>query len=202
MAFTIRCIKTAFNHSIKVVHRAPLVLSCRNYVLKYVDPTKYAINEIKIIEDEDPHAVKIIEKHGKAWHLLDNGRTASLAHTVSGDFNIVKGLSRSFTMHFPETAKLAKKENPLGSVAVLQNKEHFVYYLIIRENWWDRGAYRPMRESLTAMRDHALKHSVENIAMGRLGSLEGGLDFREILKDLKNIFYDTGISLTIYPRRT
>lgn len=41
--------------------------------------------------------------------MLDNGRTASLAHTVSGDFNIVKGLSRSFTMHFPETAKLAKK---------------------------------------------------------------------------------------------
>ena len=59
-----------------------------------------------------------------------------------------------------------------------------------------------MRESLTAMKEHALKHQVKNIALGRLASHKAGLDFREILKDIKNIFYDTDITLTVYSRRT
>lgn len=59
-----------------------------------------------------------------------------------------------------------------------------------------------MRESLQAMKQHAVENQVTNIAMGRLGAQDDGLDFREILPELKKIFYDTSITLSIYFRRT
>lgn len=59
-----------------------------------------------------------------------------------------------------------------------------------------------MRESLQAMKQHAVENQVTNIAMGRLGAQDDGLDFREILPELKKIFYDTNITLSIYFRRT
>ena len=59
-----------------------------------------------------------------------------------------------------------------------------------------------MRESLVAMREHAVDHGVENITMGRLGSYEDGLDFTHIYKDMKEIFYDSPLSLTVYLRTT
>lgn len=59
-----------------------------------------------------------------------------------------------------------------------------------------------MRESLQAMKQHAVENQVTNIAMGRLGAQDDGLDFREILLEFKKIFYDTNITLSIYFRRT
>lgn len=59
-----------------------------------------------------------------------------------------------------------------------------------------------MRESLQAMKQHAVENQVTNIAMGRLGAQDDGLDFREILPELKKVFYDTNITLSIYFRRT
>ena len=59
-----------------------------------------------------------------------------------------------------------------------------------------------MRESLQAMKQHAVENQVTNIAMGRLGAQDDGLDFREILPELKKIFYNTNITLSIYFRRT
>ena len=59
-----------------------------------------------------------------------------------------------------------------------------------------------MRESLQAMKQHAVENQVTNIAMGRLGAQDDGLDFREILPELKKVFYNTNITLSIYFRRT
>ena len=59
-----------------------------------------------------------------------------------------------------------------------------------------------MRESLEALRRHALNNDVKTIAIGRLGSQNDGLNFDEVLKDVKKIFYDSGITFIIYPRRT
>ena len=78
----------------------------------------------------------------------------------------------------------------------------FLLLQVIREFWWDRGAYRPLREALQAMRKHANENGVTDITMGRLGAQDDGLDFRDILPDLQEVFYDSNITLSIYFRRT
>lgn len=52
------------------------------------------------------------------------------------------------------------------------------------------------------MRQHALENDVKSIAMGRLGAQEDGLDFNEVTKELKTIFYDSDMDLIVYARRT
>jgi len=194
----VRCFKSSL-----AVNKGILGFARRNYVLKYVDPTKYNIDDIKVIQDDDPKSVKMLEKHGKAWHIMDEGRNASVAQTVSADFDMLNGLAREFAKHFKvNQQELKEKGYPLGSCVPVQNGRHYIYYLIIRENWWDRGAYRPMRESLSAMKTHAIENNVENIVMGRLGSQDDGLDFREILPDIKETFYATDLTLSFYTRRT
>ena len=44
--------------------------------------------------------MKILDKHGKAWHIINEGKTASLAQTVSADFDMFSGLAREFVVHF------------------------------------------------------------------------------------------------------
>ncbi|XP_002166570.2 ADP-ribose glycohydrolase OARD1 isoform X1 [Hydra vulgaris] len=193
-----------FKNDLRVLQGLSLVCG-RNYALKYVDPTRYNIDHVKVIKDEDPLAVNIIEKHGKAWHICEEGRNASIAHTVSGDFDLNNGLLREMSLYFADIInqeELESRKSPLGSIVPIKNGDHFLYFLVIRENWWDRGAYRPMRESLEALRVHALNNNVKTIAIGRLGSQNDGLDFGVIIKDIKKIFYDSGITLIIYPRRT
>lgn len=48
-------------------------------------------------------AVRIIEKEGKAWHILDEGRSSSLAQTVSGDFDMYNGMAREFLKFYKQT---------------------------------------------------------------------------------------------------
>ncbi|XP_066917894.1 uncharacterized protein [Clytia hemisphaerica] len=171
---------------------------------KYIDHTKYSINDVFVLPKNDPSEVQIIEKHGKAWHLFQEAKTSSIVHTVSGDFDMYNGLAREFAVNFKQTDQKALNEHnfPLGSVAVLPNGDHFIYYLVIRESWWDRGAYRPLREALNSMRKHAAENDVRSIAMGRLGAQCDGLNFVEVLKEVKDVFYDSNMELIIYSRRT
>jgi hypothetical protein len=171
----------------------------------YPDPTRYKVEDVHIVQNDDPRSVCISEKHGRSFAVVDESRKSSVALTVPGDFSLLYGLHKTFYMYFHERIdfkKLAEENHPVGSVVPVRNNKHWVYFLVIRNNWWDRGAYRPMRESLAAMREHATTHNVENIAMGRLGSYEDGLDFTHIYKDMKEIFYDTPVSLTVYLRTT
>merc|ERR1712048_723270 len=93
-------------------------------------------------------------------------------------------------------------EWPIGSIAAIPNGEHFVYYLVIRGNWWDRGAYRPLREALQAMREHAEENSVSKIAMGRLGCHDCGLEFNEVRKEIDSVFAGSDIELHANSMRT
>jgi len=171
----------------------------------YPDPTRYRVDDVHVVQNDDPKSVCVTEKQGRSFAVVDESRTTSVAITVPGDFSLIYGLHRTFYMYFHERIdfnKLAQEKHPIGSVVPVKNNKHWVYFLVIRNNWWDRGAYRPMRESLTAMRDHAVTHNVDNITMGRLGSYEDGLDFTHVYKDMKEIFYDTPLSLTVYLRTT
>jgi hypothetical protein len=78
----------------------------------------------------------------------------------------------------------------------------FLFRQIIRQHWFDRGAYRPLREALSAMREHATENNVSSIAMGRLGAQDDGLNFMEVMKEVKNTFYDSSMNLIIYARQT
>ena len=44
--------------------------------------------------------MKILDKHGKAWHIINEGNTACLAQTVSADFDMFSGLAREFAVRF------------------------------------------------------------------------------------------------------
>lgn len=194
------------NQTVQRQLRGPLLNLCRGTAFKYVNTRRYQLDEVNVIGDEDPKATKIIEKHGKAWHVTNESNTTTVAQTVSGDFDMYNGLQRAFYLQFYKNLinfdELKEKRFPLGAVVPFQNGNNFVYFMIIRENWWDRGAYRPLREALKAMRDHAVENNVKNITMGRLGAQEDGLDFTECYNSAKDIFYDSGVTLTFYVRTT
>jgi len=172
---------------------------------KFPKPARCMVEDVNIVQNDDPRSVRIKEKQGRSFAVVDESRTSSVAMTVPADLSLLFGLHRAFYMYFHQRIdfnKLAEENHPMGSVIPVKNGKHWVYFLVIRENWWDRGAYRPMRESLSAMRDHAVANNVNNITMGRLGSYEDGLDFTHIYEDLKTTFYDTPVDLTVYLRCT
>lgn len=168
---------------------------------------RFTIGDVTVIQDKDPHAVKIIEKFGEEWDIVGESQFTSVAQTVSADFSMVFGLPKTFYLAFQKQIKfqqLRKEKYQLGTCVPIKNGDHFIYFLVIRKNWYDRGAYKPMRDALCAMKEHSVEHNVQNITAGRLGCGEDGLDFFEVADDAKRIFHGVGSrkSLTFYTMLT
>jgi O-acetyl-ADP-ribose deacetylase (regulator of RNase III) len=78
------------------------------------------------------------------------------------------------------------------------SQNRFVYYLITKENYWNKPTYNDLRATLIEMKNHALSNNVKAISMPRLGCGLDGLMWNQVKKMLKDEFKDTGIVITVY----
>eukprot|EP00794_Sanderia_malayensis_P021383 gene21383-23469_t len=105
---------------------------------------------------------------------------ASLAQCVSSDFAMDKGLAKQFKKAFGNIETLKQQGVKPGGAAILPYKDSFIYYLVTRERWWDRGCYKYLRSALADVRHHCEANRVVDLRMGRLGAGPDGLDWYEI----------------------
>jgi O-acetyl-ADP-ribose deacetylase (regulator of RNase III) len=127
---------------------------------------------------------------------------SSLAHCVSRDLRMGKGISVAFKQRYGRVAELAKQNAGVGCAGVLDvthdGLRKFVYYLVTKENYYDKPTYATLTESLWAMRNHATAHGVEVISMPRIGCGLDRLDWETVKSLLQNLFEDSGVQLHVY----
>eukprot|EP00794_Sanderia_malayensis_P008634 gene8634-9567_t len=120
---------------------------------------------------------------------------ASLAQCVSSDFAMDKGLAKQFKKAFGNIESLKQQGIKPGGAAILPYKDSFIYYLVTRERWWDRGCYKYLRSALADVRYHCEAYSVVDLRMGRLGAGPDGLDWYEVREIIKDTFQDTEVTI-------
>ena len=94
----------------------------------------------------------------------------SLAHCVSRDFHMGKGVAKGFRERFGGVAELREQRKGVGDVAVVQRDGRFIFYLITKERYFEKPrGYASVRRCLCRLARYCMSHGLTELAIPRLG---------------------------------
>jgi len=123
---------------------------------------------------------------------------SALAHCISEDLVMGKGVAKGFKERFGGVRELKGQNPTTGGVCVLCRGGRYVYYLITKRVYRDKPTYESLRGSLVAMKQHIAKHGVKALSMPRIGCGLDGLKWEKVSDMIKEAFGDTELTVTIY----
>eukprot|EP00286_Rhodomonas_abbreviata_P018800 CAMPEP_0181304586 /NCGR_PEP_ID=MMETSP1101-20121128/9236_1 /TAXON_ID=46948 /ORGANISM="Rhodomonas abbreviata, Strain Caron Lab Isolate" /LENGTH=496 /DNA_ID=CAMNT_0023410367 /DNA_START=43 /DNA_END=1533 /DNA_ORIENTATION=+ len=137
----------------------------------------------------------IIEIEGD---LFKSPSTSSLAHCISVDLKMGKGIAKIFRDQFGGIEELRNQGVQVGGVAVLRRPsppiqeksgaKAFVYYLITKEKYWQKPTLVSLRSSLQAMAAHMKANDVHALSMPRIGCGLDGLNWPQVHGIISDVF--------------
>lgn len=142
-----------------------------------------------------PHVDGVREIRGD---LFDVGKGRSLAHCVSEDLNMGRGIAIYFRALFARMDQLRAQDTKTGGVAIIHSETgRTIYYMVTKRNYWDKPTLADVRCSLEAMREHAIENEVSAIFMPRIASGLDGLPWSEVRLTIGEVFADGAVAVTI-----
>ncbi|XP_073824343.1 terminal ADP-ribose protein glycohydrolase 1 isoform X3 [Musca autumnalis] len=138
---------------------------------------------------------KITEVDGDLFSAPD---THSLAHCVAADFGMGAGIAVKFKQIFGKVDELLSQGAQTGSVAVLKDNQRFIYYLVTKDQSWDKPTYNSLRSSLEAMREHMKSNNVQKLAIPRIGCGIDGLEWNKVTSELSAVFCNENLEIVVY----
>lgn len=139
----------------------------------------------------------------------------SLAHCVSEDFSMSKGIAKLFRDRFARVDELKSQSQrdfltfirsicvvldvTKGGCALLSFPGHrCVFYLVTKEKYFHKPTMATLRSSLEAMRTLCLEHRIRSLAMPRIGCGLDKLVWERVAPLIQEVFADVEMEITIY----
>lgn len=126
-----------------------------------------------------------------------------LAHCISADFALGKGIAVLFNQHFNMCSILKNKyphfleewdDNPVKGTCIQENK---VFNLITKRNYWDKPTYKSITNALISMKALAITKHIHHIAMPLIGCGLDRLQWDKVSQIIKDTFAETDIDILI-----
>ena len=111
----------------------------------------------------------------------------SLAHCISQDSKMSKGIAKTFVSKFPILNSLKKLTVFLGMAVPARVSGKFLYNLVTKRYFWSKPTLSNLKSSLQSLHLHAKHNGVKEISIPRLG---GGLDCLDFDKDVRPLLLD------------
>ncbi|XP_014664184.1 PREDICTED: uncharacterized protein LOC106806688 [Priapulus caudatus] len=150
------------------------------------------------IEEEDEAPSPNFHFREVKGDIFSASDTKSLAHCISRDRVLVKGISKHFKKKFGGAKDLKDQNKEVGAVAVLKRGQRFIYYLVTKDKHFQKPTYAALRQSLRATREHCRQHRVKHLCMSRLGCGLDGLDWTRMSAMIVSIFKPLAITVSVY----
>lgn len=130
--------------------------------------------------------------------LFSCGEEDSIAHCVSRDLHMGKGIAVLFKKKFGGIEELSAQDKGIGEVAILKRGKRFIYYLITKENYWHKPTYDSLRKTLEELKKHIIANQVKRLSIPKLGCGLDRLLWPKVKQMLKEIFQETDLQITTY----
>lgn len=126
-----------------------------------------------------------------------------LAHCISADFGMGKGIVVEFNKRFDMKHKLQTKypdylnqftHHRTGGDCILEGR---VLNLITKERYYEKPTIITMRLALQKMKKICIEEGISKIAMPTIGAGLDKLDFNDVVKQIKDVFGDTDIEILV-----
>ena len=125
-----------------------------------------------------------------------------LAHCISADFGMGKGIAVEFNYRFDMKNKLKSKypnflsdyqKYHYGGMALIEDR---VINLITKERYWQKPTYETLRNALKVAR-FRIPHDCKKIAMPAIGTGLDRLSWNRVSEIIKDVFDDTDIEILV-----
>ena len=129
----------------------------------------------------------------------------SIAHCVSADFHMKRGLASAITYRNQEHRQLRYKTQnylPPGSLVSYfdRSNQRYFYNLVIKKRFFQKP--KALQISLMALRRHLVRHNIQALSIPRLGCGLDKLHWPTVFSLVYQIFFLTKLTVTIFqPRR-
>lgn len=127
---------------------------------------------------------------GKAW----------LAHCISADFGMGKGISTQFNDRYNMKNYLLKnyfKDNWTGQGYCLPVKQYQVFNLVTKDKYYNKPTYKSLRQSLADMKNYAATKGIDTIVIPYSECESDGLFYPRVIKEIQNVFINTDIKIIV-----
>ena len=123
----------------------------------------------------------------------------SLAHCVSQDLKMLRGLARSFKDKWPgQIDELKEMDLKVGQVGAITDDGRFIYHLITKESCTDQPTIENLKATLVQMKEHMVANDVKEVALPKIGCGMNQLSWEKVKGIIEEVFEDTDLKITIY----
>ena len=128
-----------------------------------------------------------------------------LAHCISSDFGMGKGIVVEFNNRFDLKNKLVKKyhsfvkywdfaDDDKKGTCLLEGR---VFNLITKRNYWHKPNYKNVRNALEGMKVLCINNKVEKLAMPKIAAGLDQLQWDKVSEIIKEVFEDMDIYILV-----
>lgn len=127
--------------------------------------------------------------------------TSSLAHCVSEDLKMGKGIADTFSKKFGQVDKLIAQNKKVGQGAQIihPTTQQHVFYMITKQRYFEKPTYEALFCCLVELRELCKNLGITHLAMPRIGCGLDKLSWDIIQLYIKCVFQSCqDITVTIY----
>ena len=137
--------------------------------------------------------MKLIEINGNLFN--DNN---SLAHCVSKDLAMSKGIATTFKEKFGNVDKLLSQNKNVGECAYLEMDDRMIFYLVTKERYYHKPTYDDLFKSLNQMKQLCIDNDIKKLSMPKIGCGLDGLQWNEVKEIIQDVLKEIDITINIY----
>ena len=168
---------------------------------------RYSLKSLqkRLSNKNDVNAVIESSVHPKFCFSQSNLLTATtcIAHCVSSNFAMGKGLASTIACCYPELQELRKlpiNTFPPGSLVTYFDQQHqrFIYNLVTKRRFFHKPTYATLELSLQALKRHLKRHIIHELANPKLGCGYDQLHWPAVFSILFKVFSGSNLTITIF----
>ena len=124
--------------------------------------------------------------------------TISWAHCVSANLKMGMGIARQIRNAIGRVNELREQMCGVGEVAVLEDGDRFIFYLITKHMHWDKPTREDFERCLVALRMLCERNRVEVLGIPQLGCGLDRLDWSWVVGAIERAFDGCPIEIRVY----
>lgn len=121
----------------------------------------------------------------------------SMLHCISADGAMRVGLAKQVVRKYPQLKELRKMNLRVGSCVVYRIHGKYIYNLVTKKKCTDLPEYSDIKRALQIAKEHAVRNGVIQLLTPQLACGKDKRDWGIIRKMICDIFWDTGILVTL-----
>lgn len=139
----------------------------------------------------------VVEKSGDLFDTLPD---MTLAHCVSEDLAMKKGIALEFRRKFGNVKELKSQNRKVTEIAMIQVEQRRLLYIITKNSFWQKPNYETLFDSLQNLKIFCIENSIDKLACPRLGCGLDGLKWDIVRNMLRFIFHSSPVHIIVYTR--